>query len=100
MFEEVDAEEYEKIRKERINNDFIVDDEGYGYKDDGAEVWEYEEDEQGNKKKKKQRKLNVSNLVKRVSVERRTVDPKLYVPYKCSLAEASQSGNKACSESR
>lgn len=53
MFEEVDAEQYEKLRKERINDDFIVDDEGYGYKDDGGEVWEYEEDEQGNKKNKK-----------------------------------------------
>lgn len=42
-----------------MNDDFIVDDEGYGYKDDkGGEIWEYEEDEGG--RKKKQRKLNVS----------------------------------------
>lgn len=61
MFEEVDADEYEKRRKERMNDDFIVDDEGFGYKDDvGGEIWEYEEDDDGNKKKKKQRKLNVS----------------------------------------
>ena len=61
MFEDVDANEYEKLRKDRMNDDFIVDDEGYGYKDDvGGEIWEYEEDENGNAKKKKQRKLNVS----------------------------------------
>ena len=54
MFEEVDADEYEKRCKERMNDDFIVDDEGFGYKDDvGGEIWEYEEDEDGNKKKKK-----------------------------------------------
>ena len=44
-----------------MNDDFIVDDEGFGYKDDhGGEIWEYEEDGKGDPKKKKQRKLNVS----------------------------------------
>lgn len=44
-----------------MNDDFIVDDEGFGYKDDhGGEIWEYEEDGKGEPKKKKQRKLNVS----------------------------------------
>ena len=63
VFQDVDAEDYEKIRKERMNDDFIVDDEGFGYKDDrGDEIWEYEEDENGNQKKKKQRKLNVSEF--------------------------------------
>ena len=66
MFEEVDAEDYEKIRKERMNDDFIVDDEGYGYKDEGGEIWEYEEDENGKQKKKKQRKIDVSIEFKRV----------------------------------
>lgn len=46
-----------------MNEDFIVDDEGYGYKDEvGGEIWEYEDDENGSAKKKKQRKLNVSAL--------------------------------------
>jgi len=66
VFEEVDAEDYEKIRKERMNDDFIVDDEGYGYKDEGGEIWEYEEDENGKQKKKKQRKIDVSIVFKRV----------------------------------
>lgn len=66
VFEEVDAEDYEKIRKERMNDDFIVDDEGYGYKDEGGEIWEYEEDENGKQKKKKQRKIDVSIEFKRV----------------------------------
>jgi hypothetical protein len=59
VFKDVDADDYEEIRRQRMNDDFIVDDEGYGYKDDkGGEIWEYEEDEGG--RKKKQRKLNVS----------------------------------------
>ena len=49
----------------RRNDDFIVDDEGYGYRDHGGEIWEYEddgEDQDGNGKKKtnKKRKLDVS----------------------------------------
>ncbi len=48
----------------RKNDDFIVDDEGYGYRDHGGEIWEVdeEEDENGAKKKtNKKRKVDVSN---------------------------------------
>lgn len=61
IFEDVAADDYERLQKERMNDNFIVDDEGYGYKDDhGGEIWEYDENENGEGKKKKQRKLNVS----------------------------------------
>lgn len=61
VFEELAADDYEKRQKDRMNDDFIVDDEGFGYKDDhGGEIWEYNEDGNGDVKKKKQRKLNVS----------------------------------------
>jgi hypothetical protein len=47
----------------RRNDDFIVDDEGYGYRDHGGEIWEQddEEDDQngGKKKTNKKRKLDV-----------------------------------------
>jgi DNA polymerase alpha subunit p180 N terminal len=46
----------------RRNDDFIVDDDGYGYRDHGGEIWEgddADEDGAANKKNKK-RKLDVS----------------------------------------
>ena len=61
MFDVLDDEQYEKLQEQRRNDDFIVDDEGYGYKDKGGEIWEYQEDcdELGqNKPGKKSRKLN------------------------------------------
>lgn len=47
MFDYLDQEEYDKLQEKRQNDDFIVDDEGYGYKDKGGEIWEYNEDENG-----------------------------------------------------
>ena len=42
-----------------MNDDFIVNDEGYGYTDKGGEIWEVDDGiEEGGKKKK--RKLAVS----------------------------------------
>jgi hypothetical protein len=60
IFEEIDDEEYEQIQDSRRNDDFIVDDEGYGYRDHGGEIWEVEEEEEGNGKPKnaKKRKLD------------------------------------------
>jgi len=62
-----DEDEYERIQDMRKNDDFIVDDEGYGYRDHGGEIWEQdeeEEDENGAKKKtNKKRKLDVSQWV-------------------------------------
>jgi DNA polymerase alpha subunit p180 N terminal len=46
----------------RKNDDFIVDDEGYGYRDHGGEIWEVDEDEAengGKPKNAKKRKLDV-----------------------------------------
>ena len=45
----------------RRDDDFIVDDEGFGYKDRGGEIWEVNEEAGADGAKKgKKRKLNVS----------------------------------------
>lgn len=56
IFEHLDEGEYEQRQEKRRNDDFIVDDEGIGYRDDGGELWEFEE-YQDTDNKKKQRKL-------------------------------------------
>jgi len=44
----------------RRNDNFIVDDDGFGYRDHGGEIWEVEdEEEEDGAKKKKKRKLDV-----------------------------------------
>ncbi|KAF7456976.1 DNA polymerase alpha catalytic subunit [Cryptosporidium felis] len=40
IFEEVDEEEYQNIIRERRNLDFVVDDNGIGYEDDGRDIFE------------------------------------------------------------
>jgi DNA polymerase alpha subunit A len=41
LYEEVDEEGYKKIVRERLNqDDFVVDDNGEGYADDGREEWD------------------------------------------------------------
>ena len=62
VFEEISPEEYERIQNERREDDFIVDDEGFGYKDEGGEIWENNEKADAAKKSKK-RKLNVSVII-------------------------------------
>ena len=45
-------------------DDFIVDDDGYGYQDKGGEIWEYEDVHDNNDNKgKKNRKLNNVSLI-------------------------------------
>lgn len=65
MFEYMDEEAYEKLQEQRCNDDFIVDDEGYGYRDKGGEIWEYDDVHYNENQKgagKKSRKINqVSN---------------------------------------
>src|SRR5690606_35397742 len=53
LYEEVDEDQYKKIVRDRLNqDDFVVDDNGEGYADDGREEWdripayEYESDEE------------------------------------------------------
>ena len=71
IFEEIDDDEYEQIQDSRRNDDFIVDDEGYGYRDHGGEIWEVDEEEEGNGKPKnaKKRKLDVSEMFSLLSVQ-------------------------------
>ena len=45
----------------RREDDFIVDDDGFGYKDRGGEIWEQADTNQNDAAKKKKRKLNVSS---------------------------------------
>lgn len=41
LYEEVDENEYKKIVRDRLNqDDFVVDDNGEGYADDGREDWD------------------------------------------------------------
>ena len=40
IIEEVEEGEYDRVRRERAGNDFVVDDDGYGYADDGGEMWD------------------------------------------------------------
>jgi len=85
VFEEVDADEYDNIQEQRRADDSIVDDEGFGYKDNGGEIWEQGDDDQA-KGKKKSRKLNVSGAKSQLnnrSIERRIEHPELYVPGLC-----------------
>jgi len=71
VFEEMDQEEYDERQMARRDDDFIVDDEGYGYKDKGGEIWEVGETSAADAAKKKKRKLNVSRrgtLPNRISI--------------------------------
>lgn len=41
LYEEVDEDRYKHIVRERLNqDDFVVDDNGEGYADDGREEWD------------------------------------------------------------
>ena len=42
------------------NDNFIVDDDGYGYRDHGGEIWEVADKDATDGGKKKRRKLDVS----------------------------------------
>lgn len=58
MFEELGQDEYDERQMARRDDDFIVDDEGFGYKDRGGEIWETNEGNADAAKKSKKRKLN------------------------------------------
>src|SRR3954467_15676326 len=41
LYEEVDDEQYKKLIRDRLDqDDFVVDDNGEGYADDGREEWD------------------------------------------------------------
>lgn len=41
LYEEVDEDGYKKVVRERLNqDDFVIDDNGEGYADDGREDWD------------------------------------------------------------
>lgn len=67
MFEELGQDEYDERQMARRDDDFIVDDEGFGYKDKGGEIWECGETGPAGDaaKKSKKRKLNVSGQILR-----------------------------------
>lgn len=57
----MDDEEYEKREGSKLDRDFIVDDDGFGYADKGGEIWEYEETNNvNNDSKRRSRKIDVS----------------------------------------
>lgn len=42
LYEEVDEEGYKKVLRDRLNqDDFVIDDNGEGYVDDGREDWDH-----------------------------------------------------------
>lgn len=45
LYEEVDEDGYKKVVRDRLNqDDFVVDDNGEGYADDGREEWDRQQD--------------------------------------------------------
>jgi DNA polymerase alpha subunit A len=55
IYEEVDDEEYKKIVRKRLDeDDFIVDDNGEGYADDGREDWQNAAQEYGSESEEEQ----------------------------------------------
>ena len=74
VFEELDQDEYDERQMNRRNDDFIVDDDGFGYKDRGGEIWEVAESSAADAAKKKKRKLNVSSLNQNQSTNRTPTD--------------------------
>jgi DNA polymerase alpha subunit A len=42
LYEEVDEDGYKKVVRDRLNqDDFVIDDNGEGYADDGREEWDH-----------------------------------------------------------
>lgn len=45
LYEEVDEDGYKRVVRERLNqDDFVIDDNGEGYADDGREEWDRQPD--------------------------------------------------------
>ena len=71
MFQNIDTAEYEKLQDARRNDNFIVDDDGFGYADNGGEIWEYEDHHQkttGAKKKKQAHQVSQFCVILKINV--------------------------------
>lgn len=80
LYEEVDEDRYKTIVRDRLNeDDFVVDDNGEGYADDGREDWDrvhvYETDSEGDlpvrgRESKKSKKQREEDQAKRDATDR------------------------------
>lgn len=76
IYDEVDEETYERMRKERMNDDFIVDDDDgqdYGYHDHGGEIFDEEDYFEGDSAAAKQGKRVVKGSAAGSKPRRRVI---------------------------
>ncbi|CDZ97565.1 dna polymerase alpha catalytic subunit [Phaffia rhodozyma] len=99
LYDEVDVEEYDQIVRDRLNeNDFIEDDDGSGYIDDGREVWgRSDDDEEADEEDRRERKdakraAKIKNKVKAPKQAPRPVPPPSANAYRPVISEAKESG--------